>query len=88
MMGPEVIVYTTNHKINSIQVAIKYQGNTDEKQVKIGDGCWIGARVIILPGVTIGKGVVIGAGAVVSKNIPDYAVVVGNPAKIIKFRTN
>ncbi|WP_224375496.1 acyltransferase [Clostridium perfringens] len=88
IMGPEVIVYTTNHKINSIQVAIKYQGNTDEKQVKIGDGCWIGARVIILPGVTIGKGVVIGAGAVVSKNIPDYAVVVGNPAKIIKFRTN
>jgi len=42
--------------------------------------------VIILPGVTIGRGAVVGAGAVVSKDIPDYAVAVGNPAKVVKFR--
>lgn len=47
---------------------------------------WIGRRVIILPGVKIGDGCVIGAGAVVSKDTPPYSVVVGNPARVVKFR--
>ena len=57
-----------------------------KEPVYIGDDVWIGARVIILPGRKIGEGVIIGAGAVVTKDVPDYAVVGGNPAKVIKFR--
>ena len=54
------------------------------KPVSIGDGCWIGEKVCILPGVTIGKKCVIGAGSVVTKSIPDYSIAVGNPAKVVK----
>ena len=54
--------------------------------VIIGDYVWIGRRVIVLPGVQIGKGAVVGAGSIVSKDIPDYAVAVGNPAKVVKYR--
>ena len=54
--------------------------------VIIEDDVWIGSRVTILPGVTIGEGSVIGASAVVAKSVPPYSVVVGNPAKIVKTR--
>ena len=56
------------------------------KPVYIGDDCWIGRRVIILPGVKIGKGCIIGAGAVVTKSFPDYSIIAGNPAVIKKYR--
>ena len=56
------------------------------KPVVIGDDVWIGARVCILPGVTIGQGAVIGACAVVSKDVPAYSVAVGNPARVVKKR--
>lgn len=60
----------------------------DEKRtgITLGDDVWIGANSVVLPGVRIGNGAVIGAGSVVTKNIPEYAIAVGNPAKIIKFR--
>ena len=54
------------------------------KPVSIGDGCWIGEKVCILPGVSIGKKCVIGAASVVVKSIPDYCIAAGNPAKVIK----
>jgi len=53
--------------------------------IKIGDDVWIGAGAIILPGVTIGEGAIIGAGAVVTKDVPPFAVVAGNPARILKY---
>lgn len=56
------------------------------KPVIIGNDVWIGTNVVILRGVTIGDGAVIGAGAVVTKDIPPYAIAVGNPAKVIKYR--
>lgn len=52
----------------------------------IEDGVWIGMRSVIMPGVKIGEGAVIGVNSVVTKNVPPYAVVGGNPAKIIKYR--
>ena len=54
--------------------------------VTIEDDVWIGSNVVIMPGITIGHGAVVGAGAVVTKNVPDYAIVVGIPAKVVKYR--
>jgi len=56
------------------------------EQVNIKNDVWIGANSVIMPGVTIGNGVIIGASAVVTKDVPDYAIVAGVPAKIIKYR--
>lgn len=86
IMGPEVVVFTSNHITDRTDIAIKYQGSTSIDPVVIGDDCWIGSRAIILPGVKIGKGAVVGAGAVVTKDIPDFAIVGGNPARVIKIR--
>lgn len=60
----------------------------DERRtgITLGDDVWIGANSVVLPGVTIGKGAVIGAGAVVTKDIPEYAIAIGNPARVIKYR--
>ncbi|ALV23661.1 xenobiotic acyltransferase (XAT) family acetyltransferase [Campylobacter iguaniorum] len=58
----------------------------DEIQTNIGNDVWIGANTLVLKGVNIGNGAIVGGGAVVTKDVPDYAVVVGNPAKILKFR--
>lgn len=86
MMGPEVIIYTSGHKFDRTDISMMDQGFTDVKPVVIGNDVWIGRRVIIMPGVTIGDGCIIGAGAVVTKDIPDYSVAVGVPAKVIKRR--
>ncbi len=86
MMGPDVIIYTSNHETSRWDIPMRGQGATPSEKVTIGDDVWIGARVIILPGVTIGRGVILAAGAVVTKDIPDYAVAGGVPAKVIKFR--
>jgi len=82
MMGPDCLIYTQNHRFDKDK--LQYVGCTETKPVIIQDDVWIGARVIILPGVTIGKGSTIGAGAIVSNNIPEYSVAVGNPAKVVK----
>ena len=85
-MGPEVVVFTSNHNINRTDIPIKYQGNTPMEPVYINDDVWIGSRAIILPGVSVGKGAVVAAGAVVTQNVPDFAIVGGNPAKVLKVR--
>ena len=60
--------------------------DTISKGGTIGDDVWIGTNAIILGGVKVGQGAIIGAGAVVAKDVPSYAVVVGNPAKVVKYR--
>lgn len=86
MMGPDCYICTENHEFSDTSVPMRMQGMRERESVTIEDDCWIGARVIILPGVVIGKGSVIGAGAVVAKSIPPFSVVVGNPARIVKTR--
>lgn len=85
MMGPNVRVITHIHNFDRTDIPMRDQGGRFQK-VSIGNDVWIGANVIILPGVSIGNGVIIGAGAVVTKNIPDFAIIGGVPAKIIRFR--
>lgn len=86
MMGPDVIIYTENHETSRTDIPMRGQGSTSPQHVVINDDVWIGARAIILPGVTIGRGCIIAAGAVVSKNIPPFCIAAGVPAKVIKSR--
>lgn len=86
MMGPDCIMYSYSHEHGSIDVSMCKQGFEEETPVHIGNDVWIGARVIILPGVKIGNHAIVGAGAIVTKDVPDYAIVGGNPAKIIRMR--
>lgn len=86
MMAPEILIFTTNHQTSDILTPMKLQGDTEPREVKIGDDVWIGQRAIILPGVTIGNGAIIASGAVVTKDVSDYSVVGGNPAKVLKSR--
>ena len=82
LFASNILVTSENHEID-IEKDRPYQ-NIVCDSVTIGDGCWIGEKVIILPGVTIGQKCVIGAGSVVAKSIPDYSIAVGNPARVIK----
>lgn len=65
---------------------VNIQNSTDYKKTTIGNDVWIGTRVIILGGVSVGDGAVIGAGSIVTKDVPPYAIVAGVPARIIRFR--
>jgi acetyltransferase-like isoleucine patch superfamily enzyme len=80
-ISPEVYILSQDHDPQSPEFAGR-GGVT-----RIGDHCWIGARAIILAGVTVGEGAVIGAGAVVTRDIAPYRIAVGNPAREIKDRT-
>ena len=82
-LAQNVVISALNHNYQDVEIPISKQGvNTSE--VYIGDETWIGANAVILPGVFIGKHCVVAAGSVVTKNIPSYSVVAGNPAKVIK----
>jgi acetyltransferase-like isoleucine patch superfamily enzyme len=54
------------------------------KEIHVGEDCWIGGNVVILPGVTIGRGSTVGAGSVVTKSVPEFTVVAGNPARVVR----
>ena len=78
-----ITVTALNHNFEDVTRRIDEQG-ISTKPVVIGDDVWIGANAVILPGVTIGRHVVVAAGAVVTKDVTDYCVVAGVPAKVIK----
>lgn len=86
MMGPECVIYTSGHRHDRTDIPMMDQGFTEPMPVVIGNDVWIGRRVMIMPGVKIGNGCIIGAGAVVTKDIPDYSVAAGVPAKVVKIR--
>jgi len=82
-IGPYCAIYDNNHKMPKV-----VEEELTSKPVEIGEGSWIGTHSIILKGVKIGKNVTIAAGSVVWRNVPDNAVVAGNPSRIIKYNKN
>ena len=81
MLGPNVVLATAGHPILPELRPLAYQYNMP---VHIGKNCWLGAGVIVLPGVTIGDNTVIGAGSIVTKDIPANVVAVGNPCRVLR----
>lgn len=84
LIASYVAIIGENHSMNP-EADIRYGNQPLIKQnVLIGDNCWIGEKVIILPGVEIGEWSIIGAGSIVCKSIPAYSIAAGNPARVIK----
>ena len=81
MIAPNVTITATGHPVHP---ELRKNGTQFSIPVRIEDDVWIGANVVILPGVTIGKNSVIGAGSVVTKNIPENVVAVGNPCRVLR----
>ena len=81
MFGPNVTVATAGHPILPELRKKEYQYNMP---VRIGNNCWLGAGVIVLPGVTIGDNTIVGAGSIVTKDLPANVVAVGNPCKVLR----
>jgi acetyltransferase-like isoleucine patch superfamily enzyme len=84
-IGPHVCVLTSVHKEPGRDRPIM-AGEIDARPVTLEDGCDLGVGAIILPGVTVGRGAQVGAGAVVTRDVPPYAVVAGNPARVLRSR--
>jgi acetyltransferase-like isoleucine patch superfamily enzyme len=90
MLAQNIVVSGLNHGYENIGIPPSEQ-KTVTKKITINDSVWIGANCVITAGVTIGKHAIIGAGSIVTKDIPNYSVSVGNPAKVVKlynFETN
>jgi galactoside O-acetyltransferase len=81
MLGPNVVLATAGHPILPELRPLAYQFNLP---IHIGKNCWLGAGVVVLPGVTIGDNSVIGAGSIVTKDIPSGVVAVGNPCRVLR----
>ncbi|QXE90596.1 acyltransferase [Geomonas subterranea] len=84
MMGSGVHLYVNNHRFDSPDIPIIDQGHYVSEPVVLKKGCWLGANVIVLPGVTIGENSVVGAGSLVTKSVPAGVLAAGNPARIIR----
>jgi len=83
LFGPNAAVYASTHNFQNPDIPIQDQG-TVSSVTTIRRGAWIGINSVIMPGITIGINAVVGAGSIVTKDVPDYAVVVGSPARIIR----
>lgn len=83
LLGPNVSIYSSTHNFDDITKPVKEQGY-NVSGVLLKKGCWVGVNSVILPGVTIGQNSVIGANSVVTKDIPDFSIAVGSPAKVIR----
>lgn len=87
ILANNIEIITFNHNYDSFDLtSIPYDKRYIKKKVIIEENVWIGSHALILPGITIGEGAVVGMGSVVTKDVPPFAVVGGNPAKVIKYR--
>ena len=84
-MAPNVAIYTAGHPVYSTTRNSSYEYG---KAVTIGDNVWLGGNTVVCPGVHIGSNVVIGAGSVVTRDIPDWCVAVGNPCRVLRRITD
>jgi len=89
MFGPNVLISSGDHNISVVgryMFDVKEKEAGDDLDVVLEDDVWIGGGAIILKGVRVGRGAVVGAGSVVTRDVPDYSIVVGVPAKVVGFR--
>lgn len=84
-LGPDVKIWSVNHRFADPDQPWLLQG-WEMSPVVVEDDVWLGANVFVMPGVTIGKGAIVSACSLVNKSIPPYAVVVGNPARVVSWR--
>ena len=87
MMGPRCCMLGSSHNTASTDVPMNQQGFLPDQAVVIEDDVWIGANVTVLPGRTVGRGSIVGAGSVVTRDVPAFSVVGGNPAQVVGSRT-
>lgn len=85
LFGPDVLMTAANYRYDDGAPVTKQR--MDEASIEVGDDVWLGARAIVLPGVTIGEGAIIAAGAVVRSDVPRFAIVAGVPAKVVGQRS-
>ncbi|WP_069472604.1 acyltransferase [Candidatus Marithrix sp. Canyon 246] len=85
IIGPRVTIHTSNHRYEDATM-LPYDGYSYKKKVTIEKNVWIGDGTFIVPGVTIGEGSIVAMGSVVTKDVPKYSLVGGNPARVIKER--
>jgi len=87
LVGPHAVILSggRHHRMDRLDVPIKQQGNPIKMPVRIGEGAWIGANATVMA--DIGEHAVVGAGSVVTHAVPPFAIVAGNPARILRFRT-
>jgi len=84
MLADRVYVSDTNHVYEDVTQPIKRQGLRDGRRVEIGRGAWIGIGAVVCGNVRVGEGAVVGANAVVTQDVPDFTVVAGNPAQVVR----
>jgi len=86
MMGLNVTIFSSNHEFSRTDIPMRKQGYRKYEPTVIEDDVWIGSGAYIMPGIRIRKGTIIAAGAVLTKEFPEYSIVGGNPARLIKSR--
>lgn len=83
LLAQHVVLSALNHSYQDTRLPIRKQAVHTEPIV-IGEGSWLGAHAVVLPGIKIGRNAVVAAGAVVTRDVPDFSVVVGNPARVVR----
>ena len=88
MMGPNCYILDSNHQFKDTSIPMMFQGYTQKKKTIIEDDVWLGVNVTMTAGRHLCKGTIVGAGSIVTKDFPEYSIIGGNPAKLLRLRKN